>query len=224
MTHLKTMTIVAATALMGFSAPSFAQDTGALKDKAIDMAKDKIKSKAKTMAVDKAGGMGGMAAEKGVDVGADMMKGKSAKDAAMDAAMDSGKSSASDSLGLNVPSIGGTSLGGAALGGTTGLATSAVKNTTTDEKIKAGKILLKGGSKEDAAMAIAKDRAKDSLMDKAKGLVSTQAGSMTDKSKTSLPMADTAPVATTTVVNCPAGTTAQSNGTCMITGNYQGGN
>lgn len=219
MTHVKIMTpktlmLVTATAFMAFSTPSFAQDTDALKGKAVDMAKDKVKSKVKAMASEKVGDMGGAAAEKGVDVGVDMMKGKSAKDAAMD----SGKSTVKDSIGMKSPSVtGNINIGGTAVGGAAGIASGVMNNTTTDEKIKAGKIMLKGGSKEDAAMAIAKDRAKDSMMGKAKSLMSAPVAAPA-------PLSAPAPVVTTTVVNCPAGTTAQDNGTCMITGDYQGGN
>ena len=157
-------------------------------------------------------------------------------------------------------------------------------NMTTDDAMTAGKTLLKGGSKEDAAMAVVKgrvddkiesvtgsdvsmkdlskdgmvDAAKDMAMDKAKDAAGTKAGTMIDKAEgyssatkygdkikdvvpsaagshvihksgTSTPTMTAPSVTTPSVstpavpaISCPVGTTAQSNGTCMVTGNWGG--
>lgn len=216
MKQFKTLTMLSAAVLMGFAAPSFAQNTDMIKDKAIDMAKDKVKNKATDMATEKAGDMGGTVAGKGVDMGADMMKGKSMKDAAKGAVMDSGKSTVKSDSGLM-----GTVLGSSA---GTDMAKDAVGSMSTDEKMKAGKIMLKGGSAKEAATAVAKDRAKDKMMNTAKGMLTKEMSRGTASTMETAPIIETAPAPTAVMVNCPAGTTAQPNGTCMITGDYDGGN
>lgn len=142
-------------------------------------------------------------------------------------------------------------------------------NMTADDAMTAGKTLLKGGSKEDAAVAVVKgrvddkvdsmtggkvemkdlskdgmvDSAKDMAMDKAEGYSSATkysdkakematgaAGShVIHKSGVSTPTMTAPSVSTPSVtqpavpaISCPAGTTAQSNGTCMVTGNWGG--
>lgn len=210
MTHFKTVTVMTVASLMAFAAtPSFAQDTDMIKDKAVDMAKDK----AKDVAVDKAGTMGGAA----VDMGAGMAKGKSMKDAAKGVAMDAGKAEMKSATGMDGMTT------GAVIGGAGALNSS----MTTDEKIKAGKVMMKGGSAEDAAMAVAKDRAKDKMMDTARDMVSGQTAPMAPAPAANPVAAPTAasvaaPAPMAAPVNCPAGTTGQPDGTCMITGDYNG--
>lgn len=222
MTHFKTLTMISAAAALCVSAPVFAQDTDMIKDKAVDMAKDKVKTKAKTMASEKAGDMAGEAAGKGVDMGADMIKGKSMGEAAKGAVMDSGKSSMKSEMGMD-SGIAGAVMGS---GAASGMAGKAVGSMSTDEKIKAGTVIMKGGSAEDAAMAVAKDRAKTQLIDEAKGMmvkdtVTTDVTMPTAPGPVAAPVM-AAPAPTQVTVNCPAGTTAQDNGTCMITGDYKG--
>lgn len=152
-----------------------------------------------------------------------------------------------------------------------------IENATTDDALTAGKVILKGGSKEDAAVAIVKNRAEQKLdgvvgdkldgvtggdvpssakvysdpkgaaVDAAKGSATTYAkdkvegssaytipksgtvqksgshGSSTTYPSQGTPTAPAAPSSTISApVNCPAGTTAQPNGTCMVTGNWGG--
>lgn len=189
---LLTSTLMASALIFGTATVSFAQD--AMTDKAKDMAVDK----AKDMAKDEAKKHMGTTGEHAVDAGAHMMKGDSAKDAAMKVGKSEAKNMAKDKL----------------MGEGASMAT---KSMDSDDMMTAGKVMMKGGSKEDAAMAVAKDKAKDAVMGKAEGMVKDKMmhqGTI----KTSAPTV-TAPAAVT--VNCPAGTTAQANGTCMITGDYQ---
>ena len=182
-----------------------------------------------------------------------------ATDAAKDAAMDKAKDLAADQAG--------SALGGSALGGLTGgsalggVAGSAAGSLSTQEQITGAKVLLNGGSKTDAAIAIAKDRAEGLVKDQmSKGQTHTiiQKGTAAygsgTKAKESYGSGTPAPAqsygsgtpapaqsygsgtpapaesygsgtsapATTTTVNCPSGTKAQPDGTCMITGNWGG--
>ncbi|MEP3888928.1 MAG: hypothetical protein ABJN69_00595 [Hellea sp.] len=191
MTLLKS-TLMASALILGTASASFAQD--ALTDKAKDMAVDK----ATDMAKDEAKKHMGKTGEQAVKAGEHMMKGDSAKDAAMKVGTSEAKSMAKDQImGDTMMTEKGTMDGG--------------------DMMTAGKVMVKGGSAEDAAMAVAKENAKDAVMGKAKGMMKDQMvhqGTI----KTAAPMTS-APAAVT--VNCPAGTTAQANGTCMITGDYQ---
>ena len=100
-----------------------------------------------------------------------------ATDAAKDAAMDKAKDLAADQAGS---ALGGSALGGSALGGLTGgsalggltggsalggVAGSAAGSLSTQEQITGAKVLLNGGSKTDAAIAIGKDRAEGLVKD-----------------------------------------------------------
>ena len=180
-----------------------------------------------------------------------------ATDAAKDAAMDKAKDLAADQAGS---ALGGSALGGltggSALGGLTGgsalggVAGSAAGSLSTQEQITGAKVLLNGGSKTDAAIAIAKDRAEGLVKDQmSKGQTHTiiQKGTAAygsgTKAKESYGSGTPAPAqsygsgtaapaesygsgtsapATTTTLNCPSGTKAQPDGTCMITGNWGG--
>ena len=132
--------------------------------------------------------------------GKDLLKGESAKDAVLGAVKSEGTSASKGAIG----GITDTSL-------------------SSDEALTAGKVILKGGSKEDAAIAVAKGRAKDSLKEKAEGFVSqTVAGEHRASDSVVVDSTSVAAPATPQVtVNCPSGTTAQPNGTCMITGDYK---
>lgn len=205
MTILKS-TLLASALVLGTASMSFAQD--AMTDKAKTMATDK----AKDMATDKAKEMAGDKAnmvDPAMKAGEHMMKGDSAKDAMMKAGESEAKSMMKDKV------MGDTML-------------TEKGKMDGDDMMTAGKVMMKGGSAEDAAMAVAKENAKDAMMEKADSMMKD---GMMHKGKTmhkdkmmhqgtikSAP-AMTAPAAT--VINCPAGTTAQANGTCMITGNYQ---
>ena len=180
-----------------------------------------------------------------------------ATDAAKDAAMDKAKDLAADQAGS---ALGGSALGGltggSALGGLTGgsalggVAGSAAGSLSTQEQITGAKVLLNGGSKTDAAIAIGKDRAEGLVKDQmSKGQTHTiiQKGTAAygsgTKAKESYGSGTPAPAesygsgtpapaesygsgtsapATTTTLNCPSGTKAQPDGTCMITGNWGG--
>ena len=160
-----------------------------------------------------------------------------ATDAAKDAAMDKAKDLAADQAGS---ALGGSALGGltggSALGGVAGSAAGAL---STQDKITGAKVLLNGGSKTDAAITIAKDRAEGLVKDQmSKGQTHTiiQKGTAAygsgTKAKESYGSGTPAPAesygsgtsapATTTTLNCPSGTKAQPDGTCMITGNWAG--
>ena len=185
-----------------------------------------------------------------------------ATDAAKDAAMDKAKDQAGSALGGSALGglTGGSALGGltggSALGGLTGgsalggVAGSAAGSLSTQEQITGAKVLLNGGSKTDAAIAIAKDRAEGLVKDQmSKGQSHTiiQKGTAAygsgTKAKESYGSGTPAPAqsygsgtpapaqsygsgtsapATTTTLNCPSGTKAQPDGTCMITGNWGG--
>ena len=217
MTLLKT-TFIAAALLV--TPAAFAQD--AMTDKAKDMAVDVAKDKAKDMAADQMGDTGSMAADKAIDVGADMMKGESMKDAAMGAAADMGKDKAKSHMMSD-----GTMMDGAKMG------------TKMDghDAMTAGKVMAKGGSMQDAGAAVAKDKMKDHMMDKAKHMMKSSEGKTAQEGvtyqqegtshqgtiKTPPPVMNTMPVPaqSTMAINCPYGTTAQPNGTCMITGDYK---
>ena len=176
-----------------------------------------------------------------------------ATDAAKDAAMDKAKDQAGSALGGSA--LGGLT-GGSALGGLTGgsalggVAGRAAGSLSTQEQITGAKVLLNGGSKTDAAIAIAKDRAEGLVKDQmSKGQTHTiiQKGTAAygsgTKAKESYGSGTAAPAqsygsgtaapaesygsgtsapATTPTVNCPSGTKAQPDGTCMITGNWGG--
>jgi len=87
------------------------------------------------------------------------------------------------------------------------------------DAMTAGKVMMEGGSKEDAMMAVTKDKTKDVVMDKADRMMKKEMmQSGTVKSAPSYGSGSAAPVAS---INCPSGTKAQANGTCMVTGDYQ---
>lgn len=208
MTLLKS-TLMASAFILGTASMAAAQDS--MKDKATDMAVDKATDMAKDKVTDMAGDKAGQMVDPAAKVGKNMMKGDSLKDASMKAAQSEGKSMVKGTA---------KSYGSGAVAG------EAAKSMDAKDAMTAGKVMMKGGSKEDAAMAVAKDKAKDAMMDKADGMMKKemmQSGTVksapTYGSGTAAPAA-TAP-ATTVTVNCPSGTTAQPNGTCMVTGDYQ---
>jgi len=100
----------------------------------------------------------------------------------------------------------------------------------SQDSIIAGKVMMEGGSKEDAMMAVAKDKTKDVVMDKADSMMKKemmQSGTVKSAPAMQKSYGSGTPAATTTAsvpaasINCPSGTTAQANGTCMVTGDYQ---
>lgn len=213
-------TLVASALILGTASISFAQSSYGsgtkVKDAAVDKATDMAKDKAKDMVGEKAGAM----VDPAMKAGEHMMKGDSVKDAAMKAGQSEAKSYGS--------------------GAVTG---EAAKSMDAKDAMTAGKVMMKGGSKEEAAMAVAKDNAKDAMMDKADSMMKEKASSygsgakaedvmMKEKNSSygsggtvkSAPSHGSGTTTTTTTaapsVNCPFGTTAQANGTCMITGNY----
>lgn len=109
-----------------------------------------------------------------------------------------------------------------------------------DPAMKAGEHMMKGDSAKDAMMKAGKsemkDKAKsygsgtkteDAMMKKGDSMMKKEDAMMKDKMmhqgtiKTSAPSYGSGtPAPAAPVINCPTGTTAQANGTCMITGNY----
>lgn len=174
-----------------------------------------------------------------------------ATDAAKDAATDRAKGAIANQAGssLGGSALGGIT-GGSSLGGLGGVAGSAAGSLSTQDKITGAKVLLNGGSQTDAAIAIGKDRARGLVTDQvSKGQTHTiiQKGTAAygsgTKAKESYGSGTPAPAqsygsgtlaptqsygsgasapAATTTVNCPSGTKAQPDGTCMITGNWGG--
>ncbi|WP_026942526.1 hypothetical protein [Hellea balneolensis] len=198
MTILKS-TLMASALILGTASVSFAQD--AMTDKAKSMATDKAKDMATDMAKDKAKEMAGDKAnmvDPAMKAGEHMMDGHSAKDAVMKAGQSEAKSM-----------MKGKVMGDEML--------TEKGKMDGDDMMTAGKVMMEGGSAEDAAMAVAKENAKDAMMEKADGMMKDKMMSQ-GTIKTSAPTM-TAPA--TVNIACPAGTTAQANGTCMITGDYQ---
>ena len=197
MSILKT-TLVTTALVFGSTAPVFAQ-SGLL-----DKAKDVVADKGVDMAKEKAAGMLGGDAAKLID--------PAPKASAQDSVLGAVTSSGGNSVTKGIGGLGG--LGSVpSLGGVTDTSLS------SGESITAGKVLLKGGSKEDAAMAVLKDRVKG----KVKDLGSSTVYGATE---TTVPTTTTAQVVAApsspaaVAVNCPSGTTAQPNGTCLITGDF----
>ena len=128
--------------------------------------------------------------------------------------------------------------------GDSGLGAITSTELSTDETITAGKVILGGGSATDAAMKIGKDRAKargEELLNEQIDSAAQSFGS--GKSYEAAPAEthgsgtsyETAPVqshgsgttyqsapAQAPAINCPAGTKAQGDGTCMVTGDWNG--
>lgn len=224
-------TLMASALILGTASVSFAQD--AMTDKAKSMATDKAKGvasdKVKSMMGDKANMvdpamkvgeqmMEGqitsdmIMTEKGKMDGADMktagkvmMKGGSVEDAAMAVAKDNAKDAMmKKASGIMTDNVVGDKM-----------LTEKGKMDGQD-MVTAGKVMMQGGSAADAAKAVAKDNAKDLMMDKADSMMKSEM--MPQGTVKSVAPTMTAPAV---AINCPAGTTAQANGTCMITGNYQ---
>ena len=104
---------------------------------------------------------------------------------------------------------------------------------STSETITAGKVILGGGSTTDAAIAVGRSRIESRVNDQVEKATSDPAsfGSSLLGNRAETPAAapaQPAPVQSGTIVttpaapavSCPAGTTAQPNGTCMVTGNW----
>ena len=202
-TTLIASALILGTGSMALAQTSYGSGTKA-KDAVVDKATDIAKDKAKDVVGDKAGAI----VDPAVKAGENMIKGDSVKDAVIKAGTSEAKSY-----------------------GSGGVAGEAAKSMDAKDTVTAGKVLIKGGSKEEAALAVAKDNAKDAMMDKADGLLKDKAtsygsGSGTGTIKSSAPAygsGTTAPASApaATTINCPSGTTAQADGTCMVTGNYQ---
>lgn len=144
-------------------------------------------------------------------------------DQAKDVVVDKGVDIAKDKATSSLPSVGGSSL--PSVGGLGGITDTSL---SSGESITAGKVLLKGGSKEDAAIAVAKDRGKNKLKDFGSSTVYGTAPTTTELGSDTVygtaPTTTTAPAPSApaaAAINCPYGTTAQPNGTCMITGDYK---
>lgn len=183
----------------------------AVMDKAKDMAIDKGVDVAKDKAAATMGDNNAQYIDPAAKVGKDMLKGNSAKNAVIGAATSEAK---------------GTAMGGVESGGMG----NGITDTTlsSGEAVTAGKVMMKGGSAQEAATAVAKQRTKDQFMNKAEGMITKELGGkavaapiavQAPSNPNGFAMAPAAPQ--TVVVNCPAGTTAQGDGSCMITGDYK---
>lgn len=236
-------TLMASALILGTATVSFAQSamTDKAKDIAVDAATDMAKDKAKSVADPaKLGGNllkgdslgeGASLATKSLDTedkltaGKVLLKGGSKEDAAM--AVVKGKAEnavqgKADGLTgglLETDKSDATSLlNGQSLGGGAALAT---QSMSTEDKLTAGKVLLKGGSKEDAAMAVVKGKTENAVKDKADSMMKEQliqGGTIKSAAPLSAPAVSAPSVP---AINCPYGTTAQANGTCMVTGDYK---
>ena len=166
------------------------------------------------------------------------------KDAASKAATDAAKDKASGLLGTSAPApsplesatsglLGNNAstsgLGNVASGvaGNSTLGSITSSDLSGDETLTAGKILLGGGSTTDVATTIAKDRAKaqgKDLLNQQIGSVAGSLGSGTqyEEAPAATQGSGTSYQAPAAAVNCPSGTTAQADGSCMITGNWGG--
>ena len=170
------------------------------------------------------------------------------KDAATKAATDAvkdkmlGETAAPQPKGISTP-LGDVSTDAL---GDTGLGSITSTDLSTDETITAGKVLLGGGSTTDVAKKIGTDRAKargEELLNEQVNSAAQSFGS--GKSYEAAPAEthgsgtsyETAPVqsqgsgtsyqsapvqAPAAAINCPSGTKAQADGTCMVTGNWGG--
>ena len=201
---LLTSTFMASALILGAASMATAQDS--MKEKATDMAIDKATDITKDKATDMAGEKAGQMVEPAAKVGKHMTKGDSAKDAAMKVGKSEVKSMAKEKVMEDGVSM------------------------DSQDSIIAGKVMMEGGSKEDAMMAVAKDKTKDVVMDKADSMMKKemmQSGTVKSAPAMQKSYGSGTPAATTTAsvpaasINCPSGTTAQANGTCMVTGDYQ---
>ena len=193
-------TLMASAIILGTASMSIAQDKSygsgtKAKDVAVDKATDMAKDKAKEMAGDKAGMV-----DPAMKAGEHMMKGDSVKDAAMKAGKSEMKKKAK-SYGSGTK--------------------------TEDAMMKKGDAMMKDKAKSYGSGA----KAEDAMMKKGDSMMKKEDAMMKDKMmhegtiKTSAPSYGSgtpaaAPAPAAPVINCPTGTTAQANGTCMITGNY----
>jgi len=200
-------TLVASALVLGTASMSFAQDKSygsgtKAKEVAVDKATDMAKDKAKDMVGEEAGKM----VDPAMKAGKHMMKGDSAKDAMMKA----GESEAKSMMKDKAKSYG-----------------SGTK--AEDAMMKKGDAMMKDEAKSYGSGTKAKDammKEGDSMMkEKATDVMMKKGDAMMKEGtiKTSAPSygsGTAAPAPAVPVLNCPAGTTAQPNGTCMITGNY----
>ena len=211
-------TLMASALVLGTASMSIAQNNSygsgtKAKDIAVDKAKDVAKDKAKDMVGDKAGMV-----DPAMKAGEHMMKGDSAKDAMMKEGASMMKDKAKS------------------YGSGTKAEDAMMKEGASMMKDKA-KSYGSGTKAEDSMMKEGASMMKDKAMSHGSGATAGEKGhSMMKKGdammkdtmhhqgtiKSSAPSygsaTSAAPAAT---INCPAGTTAQANGTCMITGNYQ---
>ncbi len=160
------------------------------------------------------------------------------KDAAKKAATDAAKDKILGEPETPEPQAIQTPLGEVPTGalGNSGVGSITSPNLSTGETLKAGKVLLGGGSTTDVATTIAKDRAKAQGKELLNQQISGAAGSFGSGKKYEATPAETAPIpapveaaplvtpapAPAAPVNCPEGTKAQADGTCMVTGDWDG--
>lgn len=210
-------TILMTAAMMAVPAAAFAQ-VGALKDvakdKAVDavmdnMTADDAMTAGKTLITGGSKEDAAMAVVKGrVDDKVDgMTGGVGVDDLSKDGLMDAGKEIAMDKAkGSATTFTDGVSVGGVSAG---------------DVASGVGAVSSGGvvGAAKGSATSYAKDKAPSSAKTYGSAVISKSGA--TPSSATTYP----APAATTTAlppVNCPSGTTAQADGTCMVTGNWGG--
>ena len=193
-------TLIIAGLTLGTAGTVFAQDVvGAAKDVVTDKATDVVKDKGADLVK---GAVGTLSTEDKVDIGKKvLLEGKSTEEATIEVVTDKAKDRvngiAGDAIGDKVGAPG-TSFG-----------------SSTKEFMQ---------KKDDTIVDTVVDKAKGSATDYSSGTKDT---TTTTGSSTSYGSSGTTTSTTTTTaapaVSCPAGTTAQADGTCMITGNFNPG-
>ena len=141
------------------------------------------------------------------------------KDLATDAATDAAKDKASGVLGGSSSGLlGNSSIGDAASGvlGNSEPGSITSSQLSGQESLTAGKVLLGGGSTTDAAIAVGRSR----LESRGKEFISGQVENPGSLLGGEAPAP--APSYSAPAIACPAGTQAQADGTCMVTGDWGG--
>ena len=192
--------LIIAGLMLGTASMAHAQDiVGTAKDVVTDKATDVVKDKGADLAKS---AVGTLSTEDKVDIGKKvLLEGKSTEEATIEVVTDKAKDRvngiAGDAIGDKVGAPG-TSFG-----------------SSTKEFMQ---------KKDDTIVDTAVDKAKGSATDYSSGTKDT---TTTTGSSTSYGSSGTTTSTTTTTaapaVSCPAGTTAQADGTCMITGSYNPG-
>jgi len=188
-------TLIIAGLTLGTAGTVFAQDVvGAAKDVITDKATDVVKDKGADLAK---GAVGTLSTEDKVDIGKKvLLEGKSTEEATIEVVTDKAKDRVNG-------------IAGDAIGDKVGAPGTSFGSSTKEFMQK----------KDDTIVDTAVDKAKGSATDYSSGTKDT---TTTTGSSTSYGSSGTTTTAAP-AVSCPAGTTAQADGTCMITGNFNPG-